>query len=195
MKIRLPLVVILALLTCSCMSAPPYVLPEKSAVAKLCHVFIANDFHEFKYAGLNDQRLVIEGLKYNGSALAFENEGYMVYPAPIGPIHLTFSYTFKDMFSMQTYVSSSVHATCKEGGVVFAYVKSTFATSAAYPGGQIATDSWSKEVEGPLASELLDDVFRKNKPVYIDKLADYVLNGAKARYFPEPPPPAPAASS
>jgi hypothetical protein len=98
----------------------------------------------------------------------------------MGSVQLKFDYVYKGM-AYEGELSSEVRGTCKEGGVLFAYVQSRVVTSAKWPQGIIETSSKSRELAGPLASELLE-IFRSNQTVIVGKLADYVLNGAKVDY-------------
>jgi len=180
MKVRMLLLIIAFTLT-SC-AVPNYVLPQKTEVAKLCHVFIVNDYNDVT-SWLSTKSMTIGGIKWKGSAPTLTSQGYNVYPAPIGPIHLTFQFKH-DGLGSRGAAETAVVGNCKQGEVFFAYVQSKIVTSAAWPLGVIEMESRSKEVADPVANELLE-IFRTNQPVFFKQLANYVFNGGPANYRPK----------
>lgn len=155
---------------------PKYVLPDKTEIENLCHVFILNDVERFKYSWANAQYLKIEGITWNGHAPTLAAGGYAVLPAPLGPLHLIFEYTLHALGSSGV-TKTAVEGNCEKGAVLFVYVQTRLLRDAQ----SVRTSTKWRLVAPPVSAELLE-IYRTSRRIKADKLAAYILENAKNDY-------------
>jgi hypothetical protein len=160
-----------------CASSPTYVLPDKAATDDLCHVFVLNDFVSFNVNWANGQRLEIGGLQWADGHPFVTSTGYAVYPAPIGPLPLTFNYKL-DGYAWKGENKTSIDGRCEKGAVLFVHVK----TRLDFQTGWLSMSSKGRLVGPPMSTELLE-IYRARKRILISPLAAHVIDKAEVDFY------------
>lgn len=167
-----------------CAGPASYVLPDKVATDSLCHLFVLNDFVSFNVDWANGQRLDIEGLQWGDGHPALSSTGYAVYPAPIGPLPLTFSYKLNGI-AWKGDTKTSIDGRCEKGAVLFVHVQTRLYQDTA----RIMMSSRARLVGPPMSTELLE-IYRARKKIRIGRLAAHVLDNAEGDFYVHEPTPA-----
>lgn len=160
-----------------CASTPSYVLPDKAATDDLCHVFVLNDFVSFNVDWANGQRLDIEGIQWGEGHPFLSSKGYAVYPAPIGPLPLTFTYKLNGV-AWTGGTRTSIEGRCEKGAVLFVHVQARLD----FQTGRLSTSSKGRLVRPPMSTELLE-IYRARKKIRIGLLANHVLDNADVDFY------------